>query len=66
MVLQCPGVIEVIGSAIGKPEPIPDHEIAAIQQVLSSRQAYEPYSHFVEGKEVRVMQAPLIGLQGVL
>lgn len=65
-ILESPGVVEVIRSALGRPEPIPDSEITAIQRVISSRQPYEPHPELVEGMVVRVIRGPLIGLQGKL
>lgn len=66
LILQSPGVVEIIGSAVGRPEPIPDSEITAIQQVISSRQPYEAHPHLGEGMVVQVIRGPLMGLQGKL
>jgi transcription antitermination factor NusG len=66
LILQCPGVVEIIGSALGRPEPIPDREIMALQQVISSLQPYEAHPHLVEGMAVQVLRGPLIGLHGTL
>jgi transcription antitermination factor NusG len=66
LILQTPGVVEIIGSALGRPEPIPDYEISALQQVVSCRQPYEAFPHLLEGMAVQVMRGPLIGLQGKL
>lgn len=65
-ILQVPGAIEIIGSALGRPEPIPDSEITALQQVISSFRAYEAHSELIAGMAVRVMRGPLMGLQGKL
>ncbi|MDQ6733280.1 MAG: UpxY family transcription antiterminator [Nitrospirota bacterium] len=65
-ILQVPGAIEIIGSALGRPEPIPDGEITALQRVISSLQPYEAHSQFVEGMVVQVIRGPLSGLQGKL
>jgi transcriptional antiterminator NusG len=66
LVLQTPGVIEIIGSALGRPEPIPDTEITALQQVISSRQPYDAHPHLETGMVVQVIRGPLIGLHGRL
>ncbi len=66
LILQSPGVVEIIGSALGRPEPIPDSEIIAIRQVLSSRQPYEAHPQLVEGMMVQVIRGPLSGLHGKL
>lgn len=65
-VLQSPGVVEVIGSALGRPEPIPDSEIIAIRKVISSGQPYDPHPHLEQGMMVEVIRGPLIGIQGKL
>lgn len=65
-ILQGPGVVEIIGSALGRSEAIPDHEIEAIRQVVSSRLPYEAHPHFTEGMAVQFVRGPLIGLQGIL
>jgi transcription antitermination factor NusG len=66
LVLQTPGVIEIIGSALGRPEPIPDTQIAALQRVTSSHYLYEAHPLLEEGMVVEVIRGPLIGLQGKL
>ena len=66
LILQSPGVVEIIGSAHGRPEPIPDSEIAALQRVASSHQPYEAHPHLEAGMVVEVIRGPLIGLQGKL
>lgn len=63
LILQVPGAIEIIGSGL-RPEPIPDSEITALQQVISSSQPYELQTQFVEGMAVQVIRGPLNGLQG--
>jgi len=66
VILQSPGVVEIIGSAVGRPEPIPDTEINALQHVIKSRLPYDPHPHLEEGMVVRVIRGPLIGLCGKL
>jgi transcription termination/antitermination protein NusG len=64
LVLQSPGVVEIIGSALGRPEPIPDSEIIGIQKLISSGQPYDPHPHLEQGMRVEVIRGPLIGIQG--
>src|SRR5690349_667654 len=66
LILQSPGVVEIIGSTLGRPEPIPDSEIAALQRVAASQQPYEAHPHLEAGMVVEVSRGPLIGLQGKL
>jgi transcription antitermination factor NusG len=63
-VLQTPGVVRIIGAT--RPEPIPDEELAAIQQLSASRRHTEPCSYFVEGAWVQVIRGPLAGIRGQL
>ena len=65
-ILQTPGAIEIVGSALGRPEPIPDSEIIAVQKVISSRQPYDAHPHLEQGTMVEVIRGPLMGLQGKL
>ena len=66
LILQSPGVVEIIGSADGRPEPIPDCEITALQRVTSSHYAYDAHPYLTEGMVVQVIRGPLRGLQGRL
>lgn len=66
LILQSPRVVEIIGSAFGRPESIPVREITALQRVLSSCRPYDPHPHLAEGMVVQVVRGPLIGLQGTL
>ena len=66
LIRQSPGVVDIVGSALVRPEPIPDSEIAAIQQLLSSREPYDAHPHLEEGMAVEVIRGPLFGLQGKL
>lgn len=59
---KTPGVARIVG--ILKPEPIPDEEIAALQQVVSAGCTVEPCDYFVQGTWVEVIQGPLAGLRG--
>jgi transcription antitermination factor NusG len=63
-VLQTPGVARIVGTS-GDIEPIPDIEIAAIQQVLSSNVNCSPHPFLREGDWVQVINGPLQGVEGV-
>jgi len=62
-ILQTPGVARIVG--IGDIEPIPDAEITAIQQLLTSRVQCAPHPFLCEGDWVRVTKGPLQGLEGL-
>ncbi len=58
--------MEVIGSAQGRAEPIPDDEMEAVQRLILSRQVYDAHSCLEEGMLVEVIRGPLTGIQGKL
>ncbi len=64
-ILRAPGVVQVIGGA-GRPEPIPDHEIEAVQRLVTTMFPYDPFSYLQEGMRVRINRGPLEGVEGVL
>ncbi len=63
-VLQTPGVARIVGTC-GGIEPIPEGEIAAVQQLLTSGVKFEPHPFLREGDWVRVTKGPLLGLEGL-
>ena len=65
-VVQAPGVVEIIGSAAGRPEAIPDEEIFALQRVVKSGCPYDPHPALKEGMVVEIIRGPLIGVRGTL
>ena len=64
LVLTTPGVIRVVGFG-GKPYPIPDHEIDAIQRVALSSDAV-PVPYLKVGRRVQISNGPLSGVTGIL
>jgi transcription antitermination factor NusG len=64
-VLKSPGVVQIIGGC-GRPEPIPDHEIEAIQKLITTTLPYDSYPYLREGMRVRIIRGPLEGIEGVL
>ncbi len=64
-ILRVPGVVELVGAG-GSPEPVDDHEIEAIQQLISSKLPYDPHPFLREGMEVEVVRGPLVGVRGTL
>lgn len=63
-ILQTPGVARIVGNC-GGIEPIPDIEIASIQQLLGSGLKCAPHPYLREGDSVRVNKGPLQGVQGL-
>lgn len=60
-----PGVVQIVGNG-GRPEPIPEEEIAAIRALMASKLPYDAHPYLKEGMPVRVVRGPLEGMQGIL
>ncbi len=61
-ILQLPGVARIVGAT--KPEPIPDEEITAFQQLSLVDRMVEPCDYLIEGAWVEVVRGPFTGLRG--
>jgi len=64
-VLKIPGVVRLV-SFNGKPIPLPETEILALQRGLESGLRAEPYPYVAPGRRVRIKAGPLCGLMGKL
>lgn len=64
-VLEVWGIVRIVGLA-GRPIPVPDEQIKAIQAVVTQRLAYDPYPYFTEGMRVRITRGVLAGVEGLL
>jgi len=64
-ILTTPGIIRIVG--IGRtPSPIADHEIVALQNIVKSGLAAEPWPYPQTGDRVRVEGGPFQGIEGVV
>ncbi len=59
------GVVEIVGGG-DRPEPIPDEEIEAIRQLMTSTLRYDHSPYLREGMLVEVAKGPLKGVRGLL
>ena len=64
-VLSTPGVASIVGFG-GKPAPLEDVEIAAIEQLLASKLALAPWPYLKAGDRVCVTQGAMRGVEGTL
>jgi transcription antitermination factor NusG len=64
-VVRTPGVRSLLSFA-GCPAAVSDAEIAAIQRMVGSGVAVEPWPFLRVGERVRVLEGPLRGLEGLL
>jgi transcriptional antiterminator NusG len=64
-VLRQDGVVSILGIK-GQYTPVPEDTVDSIRTLVSSRQPIFPWSRFVPGKRVRVLDGPLAGASGVI
>jgi transcription antitermination factor NusG len=64
-VLNVVGVADLVGIA-GRPEPVPDAEVEAIQRLAATTLQYDPHPFLSEGMDVEVVRGPLAGIRGKL
>jgi transcription antitermination factor NusG len=64
-IVTTPGVVRIVG--IGRtPVPVDDAEIAAIQAIVASGVAAEPWPYLRAGHRVRIRHGSLAGVEGIL
>lgn len=63
-VVTTPGVLDIVG--IGRaPVPLEDSEIAAIQAIVASGIAAEPWPYLAQGHRVHIRHGALAGVEGI-
>jgi transcription antitermination factor NusG len=60
-----PGVLQIVGTN-NAPLPIEDVEIAAVQSIVLSGLAAEPWPYLRTGETVRIERGSLSGVEGIL
>lgn len=64
-VRQTPGVVDVVGFG-GKPEPIDESQIVAVQASVQSGRPVQPWPYLTAGDRVRIDCGPLAGVSGIM
>ncbi len=64
-VLTAVGVVQILGIN-GHATPVPDDEIEAVRQLVTSTLPLDPHPYLKEGMEVEVVGGPLAGIRGAL
>jgi len=64
-VLRLSSVTSIVSFG-GKPCPVPDEEIRAVQAMVASGLPVEPWRYLTVGQRVRICQGYLAGLEGIL
>ncbi|GBE04616.1 hypothetical protein BMS3Abin10_00232 [bacterium BMS3Abin10] len=65
-VLKTKGIVKLLGSVPGKPDPIPDVQIVSLRKLVENKEALDPYPYLHEGQHVRIKKGPLAGVEGIL
>ena len=60
-----PGIIRIVAFG-GKPHPVPDKEIEALQQIVRGKREYSAFPYLNAGQKVQVMSGPLAGISGTI
>lgn len=64
-IVLTPGVVQIVGVG-GKPAPLEDSEVQAVQEAVASGLPRQPWPYLEIGESVRVDQGSLNGLEGLL
>jgi transcription antitermination factor NusG len=60
-----PGIIRIVAFG-GRPHPVPDKEIEALQQIVGGKREYSAFPYLNVGQKVRVISGPLTGISGTI
>ncbi len=64
-ILKARGVVRILERGWSQLTPVADEEVGAIQQLVAAGVPIFPHAYFREGDQVRVVEGPLAGMQGV-
>ncbi len=59
------GIIRIVAFG-GRPHPVPDKEIEALQQIVRGKREYSAFPYLNVGQKVRVISGPLTGVSGTI
>ena len=65
-VLKVTGVVRLLCTLPGEPDPIPDEQIVSLQKLIENKEALDHYPYLNEGQRVRIIKGPLSGVEGIL
>jgi transcription termination/antitermination protein NusG len=64
-ILKARGVVRILDGGWSRLTPIPVDEVDAIQRLVHSGVPLFPHAYFHEGDRVRVVEGPLVGIEGL-
>lgn len=65
-VLKVAGVVRIICTIPGEPDPIPEDQILSLQKLVENKGELDPYPYLNEGQRVRISKGPMNGIEGIL
>ena len=65
-IMKSNGLVRILGERWDKLAPIPDAELDAIRQLVTSQLALTPYPFLRDGQRVRIVEGSLSGVEGIL
>ncbi|MBI5665518.1 MAG: UpxY family transcription antiterminator [Nitrospirae bacterium] len=65
-VLKVAGVVRIISTIPGEPDPIPEEQILSLKKLVENKGELDPYPYLNEGQKVRITKGPLNGVEGIL
>jgi transcriptional antiterminator NusG len=65
-VLKVKGVVRMLCTIPGQPDPIPDDQIDSLKKLIENKEALDPYPYLNKGQRVRIRKGPLAGVEGIL
>ncbi len=65
-VLKISGVVRLLCTVPGEPDPIPDEQINSLKKLIENKEALDPYPYIDKGQRVRIKGGPLRGVEGIL
>jgi len=65
-VLKVAGVVRMLCTVPGRPDPIPDDQIISLQKLIANKEELDPYPYLNEGQQVRITKGALAGVEGIL
>ncbi len=66
MVLKVKGVVRILCTIPGEPDPIPEDQILSLKKLVENKEELDPYPYLNEGQKVRIKKGPLYGVEGIL
>lgn len=64
-VLKTKGIVRLLGTAPGEPEPVPEEQIISLKKLVENKADLNPYPYLNEGQRVRIKRGTLAGVEGI-